>query len=59
MSRMVTGPSEQAVAAMLGRAGRRVVVFEQFAEIHLPGEVHLDHEIMRLLQSLGVRWPRG
>ena len=40
---------------MLGRAGHRVVVFERFEEIYrLPRAVHLDHEIMRLLQSLGL-----
>ncbi len=49
------GPVGQALAAMLGRAGHRVVVFERFAEIYrLPRAVHLDHEIMRLLQSLGL-----
>ena len=45
----------QALAALLGRAGHRVVVFERFQEIYrLPRAVHLDHEIMRLLQSLGL-----
>ena len=40
---------------MLGRAGHRVAAFERFAEIYrLPRAVHLDHEIMRLLQSLGL-----
>ena len=49
------GPVGQALAAMLGRAGHRVAVFERFAEIYrLPRAVHLDHEIMRLLQSLGL-----
>ena len=49
------GPVGQALAAMLGRAGHRVVVFERFSEIYrLPRAVHLDHEIMRLLQSLGL-----
>jgi 3-(3-hydroxy-phenyl)propionate hydroxylase len=49
------GPVGQALAAMLGRAGHRVVVFERFQEIYrLPRAVHLDHEIMRLLQSLGL-----
>jgi 2-polyprenyl-6-methoxyphenol hydroxylase-like FAD-dependent oxidoreductase len=47
------GPVGQALAALLGRAGHRVVVFERFREIYrLPRAVHLDHEIMRLLQSL-------
>src|SRR5450755_3523881 len=49
------GPVGQALAALLGRAGHRVAVFERFAEIYrLPRAVHLDHEIMRLLQSLGL-----
>ncbi len=40
---------------MLGRAGHRVAVFERFRETYrLPRAVHIDHEIMRLLQSLGL-----
>jgi 2-polyprenyl-6-methoxyphenol hydroxylase-like FAD-dependent oxidoreductase len=49
------GPVGQALAALLGRAGHRVAVFERFGEMYrLPRAVHLDHEIMRLLQSLGL-----
>jgi 2-polyprenyl-6-methoxyphenol hydroxylase-like FAD-dependent oxidoreductase len=49
------GPVGQALAALLGRAGHRVMVFERFREIYrLPRAVHLDHEIMRLLQALGL-----
>jgi 2-polyprenyl-6-methoxyphenol hydroxylase-like FAD-dependent oxidoreductase len=49
------GPVGQALAALLGRAGHRVAVFERFQEIYrMPRAVHLDHEIMRLLQSLGL-----
>ncbi len=49
------GPVGQALSALLGRAGHRVVVFERFEEIYrLPRAVHLDHEIMRLLQSLDL-----
>jgi 2-polyprenyl-6-methoxyphenol hydroxylase-like FAD-dependent oxidoreductase len=49
------GPVGQALAALLGRGGHRVAVFERFAEIYrLPRAVHIDHEIMRLLQSLGL-----
>ncbi|HEX3279381.1 MAG TPA: bifunctional 3-(3-hydroxy-phenyl)propionate/3-hydroxycinnamic acid hydroxylase, partial [Thermoleophilaceae bacterium] len=45
----------QALAALLGRAGHRVAVFERFKDIYrLPRAIHLDHEIMRLLQSLGL-----
>jgi 2-polyprenyl-6-methoxyphenol hydroxylase-like FAD-dependent oxidoreductase len=49
------GPVGQMLAALLGRAGHRVGVFERFKEIYrLPRAVHLDHEIMRLLQTLGL-----
>jgi 2-polyprenyl-6-methoxyphenol hydroxylase-like FAD-dependent oxidoreductase len=49
------GPVGQALAGMLGRAGHRVVAFERFNEIYrLPRAVHIDHEIMRLLQARGV-----
>jgi 2-polyprenyl-6-methoxyphenol hydroxylase-like FAD-dependent oxidoreductase len=49
------GPVGQALAALLGRAGHRVAVFERFREIYrLPRAVHMDHEIMRLLQALGL-----
>ncbi len=49
------GPVGQTLAALLGQAGHRVVVFERFNEVFpLPRAVHLDHEIMRLLQSLGL-----
>jgi 2-polyprenyl-6-methoxyphenol hydroxylase-like FAD-dependent oxidoreductase len=49
------GPVGQALAALLGRAGHRVAVFERFGEVYrLPRAVHIDHEIMRLLQSLGL-----
>ena len=49
------GPVGQALSALLGRAGHRVVVFERFQDFYrLPRAVHLDHEIMRLLQSLGL-----
>ena len=55
------GPVGQALAAMLGRAGHRVVVFERFQEIYrMPRAVHLDHEIMRLLSRSDwpMCWPR-
>lgn len=49
------GPVGQALAALLGRAGHSVLAVERFAEIYrLPRAVHLDHEIMRLLQGLDV-----
>ena len=49
------GPVGQATAALLGRAGHRVAAYERFNEIYrMPRAVHLDHEIMRLLQALGL-----
>jgi len=49
------GPVGQALAALLARAGHRVVAVERFSAIYrLPRAVHVDHEIMRLLQSLGL-----
>ncbi len=49
------GPVGQALAALLGRAGHSVLVVERFTEIYrMPRAVHLDHEIMRLLQGLEV-----
>ncbi len=49
------GPVGQVLAALLGRAGHRVGVFERHGEIYrMPRAVHLDHEIMRLLQALGL-----
>jgi 2-polyprenyl-6-methoxyphenol hydroxylase-like FAD-dependent oxidoreductase len=49
------GPVGQALAALLGSAGHRVAAFERFDEIYrLPRAVHIDHEIMRLLQALGL-----
>jgi 2-polyprenyl-6-methoxyphenol hydroxylase-like FAD-dependent oxidoreductase len=49
------GPVGQALAGLLGRAGHRVAAFERFNQIYrLPRAVHMDHEIMRLLQALGV-----
>jgi 2-polyprenyl-6-methoxyphenol hydroxylase-like FAD-dependent oxidoreductase/catechol 2,3-dioxygenase-like lactoylglutathione lyase family enzyme len=49
------GPVGQAVSALLGKAGHRVLVVERYGEIYpLPRAVHFDHEIMRMLQSLGI-----
>jgi 2-polyprenyl-6-methoxyphenol hydroxylase-like FAD-dependent oxidoreductase len=49
------GPVGQSLATLLGGAGHRVTVFERFREIYRrPRAVHLDHEIMRLLQALGL-----
>src|SRR5487761_2254716 len=49
------GPVGQALAIWLGERGHRVACFERFQEIYrLPRAVHLDHEVMRLLDRLGV-----
>ncbi len=49
------GPVGQTLAALLGRAGYRVAVFEQHGGLYrLPRAGHVDHEIMRIFQSLGV-----
>ena len=49
------GPVGQAVAALLGRRGHRIAVFERQHSLYgLPRVGGVDHEIMRILQSLGV-----
>jgi 2-polyprenyl-6-methoxyphenol hydroxylase-like FAD-dependent oxidoreductase len=49
------GPVGQALALQLGRAGHRIAVFERFQEAYrMPRAVHIDHEVMRLLQDLGL-----
>ena len=49
------GPVGQGLAAMLGQAGYRVGVFERWPSLYpLPRACVVDHEIMRVLQSIGV-----
>jgi 2-polyprenyl-6-methoxyphenol hydroxylase-like FAD-dependent oxidoreductase len=49
------GPVGQALTAMLGARGHRVAVVERWPELFpLPRAGHVDHEIMRVFQSLGV-----
>jgi 2-polyprenyl-6-methoxyphenol hydroxylase-like FAD-dependent oxidoreductase len=49
------GPTGAVLANLLGRAGHRVLVLERDVEVYpLPRAVHLDHEVMRVLQQLGV-----
>src|SRR5690349_1594722 len=49
------GPVGQTAAALLGRAGHRVAVFERFGCLYdLPRAIHFDHEIMRVWQALGI-----
>lgn len=52
------GPVGQGLAAMLGQAGYRVGVFERWPSLYpLPRACVVDHEIMRVLQSVGVAEP--
>ncbi|KVE04898.1 bifunctional 3-(3-hydroxy-phenyl)propionate/3-hydroxycinnamic acid hydroxylase [Burkholderia anthina] len=49
------GPVGQALALKLALAGHRVVVIERWPQLYgLPRAVGLDHEAMRILQSLGI-----
>jgi 3-(3-hydroxy-phenyl)propionate hydroxylase len=49
------GPVGAFAANLLGRAGLRTIVLEQASKPYpLPRAVHIDHEIMRLLQSVGL-----
>jgi 2-polyprenyl-6-methoxyphenol hydroxylase-like FAD-dependent oxidoreductase len=49
------GPVGQAMVALLGRRGHRVAAFERQARLYgLPRVGGVDHEIMRIVQSLGV-----
>jgi 2-polyprenyl-6-methoxyphenol hydroxylase-like FAD-dependent oxidoreductase len=49
------GPVGQVMAAMLGQRGYRVVVLERWPELYGRARAgHLDHEAMRIAQSIGV-----
>lgn len=49
------GPVGQLTAALLGRAGHRVVVFERWPSLFpYPKAGHLDDEAIRILQSVGA-----
>ena len=49
------GPVGAALAALLVRRGVRVIALDRETDIYpLPRAVHFDHEIMRLLQRLGL-----
>ena len=49
------GPTGAVLAALLGQRGRRVLVVERDEQVFpLPRAVHLDHEIARVLQEVGV-----
>ncbi|GAA2011568.1 bifunctional 3-(3-hydroxy-phenyl)propionate/3-hydroxycinnamic acid hydroxylase [Catenulispora yoronensis] len=50
------GPVGQLLAALLGRHGYEVVVIERYGGIYpMPRAVHFDHEVARILQSVGIR----
>ncbi|MEV4516317.1 bifunctional 3-(3-hydroxy-phenyl)propionate/3-hydroxycinnamic acid hydroxylase [Dactylosporangium sp. NPDC049525] len=50
------GPVGQLLAILLGSRGHRVVVVERYTDIYaLPRAVHLDHEVARILQRIGIR----
>ena len=49
------GPVGQALAALLGQAGHRVAVVERWPSLFpFPKAGHLDHEVIRILQSVGA-----
>src|SRR5258708_19453186 len=49
------GPVGQVAAALLGRAGHDVAVFERHESLYgLPRAGHIDHEITRVFQSIGA-----
>ncbi|MFG3253656.1 bifunctional 3-(3-hydroxy-phenyl)propionate/3-hydroxycinnamic acid hydroxylase [Streptomyces sp. NPDC048172] len=49
------GPVGQVAAALLGRYGHRVGVFERWPSPYpLPRAGHVDHEVMRVFQSVGA-----
>jgi 3-(3-hydroxy-phenyl)propionate hydroxylase len=49
------GPVGATAANLLGQAGHKVLVLDQFVDAFpLPRAVHIDHEMMRLFQGLGL-----
>ncbi|EGF91028.1 3-3-hydroxy-phenylpropionate/3-hydroxycinnamic acid hydroxylase [Asticcacaulis biprosthecium C19] len=49
------GPVGATAANLLGQAGHRVAIVDQFTDVFtLPRAVHIDHEMMRLFQNLGL-----
>ncbi len=49
------GPVGQTMAALLGQQGHSVAVFERQSNLYgLARAGHIDHEIMRILQSINV-----
>lgn len=49
------GPVGATLAALLGKAGLQVMVVEPSHDVYpLPRAAHVDHEVMRIFQSLGL-----
>ncbi|NUW33047.1 bifunctional 3-(3-hydroxy-phenyl)propionate/3-hydroxycinnamic acid hydroxylase [Nonomuraea sp. SMC257] len=49
------GPVGQTLAALLGQAGHKIAVFERWPRLYGRARAgHVDHEIMRIFQSLGI-----
>jgi len=49
------GPTGQVLALLLGRMGHSVTVIDRWPDLYpLPRAVHVDHEVMRILQAAGV-----
>jgi len=47
------GPGAQALSALLGRRGRRVVVFERYPGLYNNARAgHIDHEVLRTVQAV-------
>lgn len=49
------GPTGMTACALLGKAGLKVAMFERWPSLYgLPRAGHIDHEIVRILQEIGV-----
>ena len=49
------GPTGATLAALLARGGLRVAVFDRLPDLYpLPRAIGLDHEALRIWQSLGL-----
>ncbi|MGG1662076.1 bifunctional 3-(3-hydroxy-phenyl)propionate/3-hydroxycinnamic acid hydroxylase [Brevibacillus sp. NRS-1366] len=49
------GPAGETLANLLGQAGKKVIVFEKEESVyHAPRASHLDGEVMRIYQSIGL-----
>ncbi|SDY35520.1 3-(3-hydroxy-phenyl)propionate hydroxylase [Variovorax sp. YR266] len=49
------GPTGAVLAALLGQRGIRVAAFDRLPDLYpLPRAIGLDHEVMRIMQELGI-----